>query len=239
MSNIINPYRFAAAGPPPFSNSYSAEFDGSASLDDTRRDAPWNVGTGDFSISMWCNHNSLVEGGAEMISFRGASAYTSGFALYMGTESGGTEAKMYLYVGAASAGWVAVDSFTTYTWHNVIWVREGATFKVYVDGSIVYNGTSGWGQDISGGTGYGLHIGASPYGGGSAFMDGYIDEVAFFDSALSTSDITAIAGGPNDLSGYSPVAWYRFEDDTDMGKDSEASYDLTDNGTTQSSEIPS
>ena len=50
--------------------------------------------------------------------------------------------------------------------------------------------------------------------GGSGYMDGNLDEVGIWTSALSASDITDIynSGVPADISYYSPVLYYRMEE---------------------------
>lgn len=51
-------------------------------------------------------------------------------------------------------------------------------------------------------------------GRGNWYHKGLIDEVAYWNSGLSSSDITAIynSGVPDDLSSYSPVGWWRMGD---------------------------
>ena len=46
-------------------------------------------------------------------------------------------------------------------------------------------------------------------------MDGYIDDVSFFDSVLSLSDVQTIYnnGKPADISALSPLAWWKMGDD--------------------------
>ena len=78
-------------------------------------------------------------------------------------------------------------------------------------------------------------------------MDGKIDEVGIWTSALSASDITAIynSGVPDDISTYSPVLHYRMGDNdagtgtniTDQG--SGGNNGTLNNGPTFSSDVPS
>ena len=72
-------------------------------------------------------------------------------------------------------------------------------------------------------------------------IDANTDEVAIFDSVLSSSDVTSIynSGSPGDLSSYSNlIGWWRFEDN---GNDSSSNSNsgTLNNGASYSSTIPS
>ena len=58
-------------------------------------------------------------------------------------------------------------------------------------------------------------------------FDGNIDEVAYFTSELSASDVTTIynSGVPNDISSLSPTGWWRMGDN-----DSGTGTTVTDQG---------
>jgi hypothetical protein len=84
-------------------------------------------------------------------------------------------------------------------------------------------------------------------GKGHWYHKGLVDEVAYWNSGLSSSDITSIynSGVPDDLSSYSPVGWWRMGDDdggtgstvTDQGS---GGSDLTmKNGASFSTDVPS
>lgn len=84
-------------------------------------------------------------------------------------------------------------------------------------------------------------------GKGNWYHKGLIDEVAYWNSGLSSSDITAIynSGTPDDLTSYSPVGWWRCGDDdggtgttvTDQGS---GGHDMTVmNSATFSTSVPS
>ena len=84
-------------------------------------------------------------------------------------------------------------------------------------------------------------------GKGNWSHKGLVDEVAYWNSELSSSDITAIynSGVPDDLSSYSPVGWWRMGDNdggtgttvTDQGS---GGNDATmNNGASFSTSVPS
>ena len=85
------------------------------------------------------------------------------------------------------------------------------------------------------------------FNGASLFLNGYVDEVAIFNSALSASDVSDIynSGVPADLTSLSPVNWWRMGDNdggtgttiTDQG--SGGNNGTLTNGPTFSTTVPS
>lgn len=76
---------------------------------------------------------------------------------------------------------------------------------------------------------------------GTSAMDANMDEVAIFNSVLSSSDVTSIynSGSPGDLSSYSNlIGWWRFEDNGNDSSSNSNSGTLS-NGASYSSTIPS
>ena len=110
-------------------------------------------------------------------------------------------------------------------WHHLLGTYDGTTnangIKLYVDGALSVQGTAG-STGINAFSSSEPTIGATT-GGGAWKFEGNIDEVAVWDSELSAGAVTAIYNGgkPKDLSGNSPVSWWR------MGE--EATYDGTSN----------
>lgn len=73
--------------------------------------------------------------------------------------------------------------------------------------------------------------------GGSTYGEFYMDELSIFSGSLSLADMQAQynMGCPADLSSYSPISWWRFEDDY---TDEEGVQDFTATGASISSDIP-
>ena len=143
-----------------------------------------------------------------------------------------------------SYGTYAYGSIPTGSWHNVVTVQAGTSLTVYLNGTSIFSATvsavdSGWGSNFT--------IGKWS-GGNFNFMNGHIDEVALFTSALSASDVTAIynSGVPADLTSLSPVGWWRMGDGTEAGSGTTV-FDMSTNsnngtltnGPTYSSTVPS
>lgn len=127
------------------------------------------------------------------------------------------------------------------------------TMKLYVDGTIVNYGQGAYVANNATATAVGLNgipattvfdklrIGARFNAGND--IDALFDEVAVYNTDLSSSNITEIynSGAPGDLSSYSSatnlVGWWRFEDDTTDSSTNSNSGTLT-NGATYSTDIP-
>jgi hypothetical protein len=116
----------------------------------------------------------------------------------------------------------STTAVTANTWFHVAATHEAGSDKIYVNGSLEASGSA---ASFSVSNAANLRIGSS-----SIFSNahqGLIDEVAFFNSALSASNITSIynSGVPADISSLSPVGWWR------MGENNGASgTTITDQG---------
>jgi hypothetical protein len=204
-----------------FSNTYSLSFDGTDDYIDLGTSSSLNP-TSALTISAWVRadtHNSTA-GTYDAIynSSKDAGRATTGFVLCA------TENKWYCYYYSGTTWYgVASDSnLVTGQWYHLASTWDGSTAKLYVNGSVQTSTLSL--SSISYSTATSAKIG-SYYTGN--YLDGLIDEVSLFDSALSASDITNIynSGTPNDISSLSPIGWWRMGDN-----DSGTGTTITDQG---------
>ena len=139
-----------------------------------------------------------------------------------------------------------IDSTTTVaanTWYHVAGTHESGSDKLYVNGSLEASGSA---SSFSVSNAANLRIGGSQIY--NLYHQGLIDEVSFFNSALSASDVSSIynSGLPADISSLSPVGWWRMGDNdsgtgttiTNQGSASSIDGTLT-NGPTFSTTVPS
>jgi hypothetical protein len=109
----------------------------------------------------------------------------------------------------------------TTDWTHLLFVRTGATCNLYVNGvnndGAKTNANAAWINKF--------RVIGGPGDESTWLFNGFMDEVAVFTTALSSSDATAIynGGAPTDLSSYSPLGWWRCGD-------GDTSPTLTDNG---------
>jgi len=223
-----------------FSNTYSVDFDGTNDYVSTGLDVG---GASALTVSAWVKHDSVAN--ASIVS------------QYVG--SGNRAFRLSMYPTTASWAGLRLDAYnssntnfgTNYllnpvisagVWYHAAFVFTGSAITVY------YNGNASPTVSMTGvldSVTRNVDIGSS--GGSSEFMNGKIDEVGIWTSALSASDITDIynSGVPADISSYSPVGWWRMGDD-----DSGSGTTITDqgsggndgtlvNGPTFSTDVPS
>ena len=129
------------------------------------------------------------------------------------------------------------------TWYHAAATHESGSDKLYVNGTLEASGSA---SSFNVTDAANLRIGGSNIY--SLYHQGLIDEVSFFNSALSASDVSTIynSGVPDDISSLSPVGWWRMGDNdfgtgttiTNQGSASSIDGTLT-NGPTFSTTVPS
>ena len=136
----------------------------------------------------------------------------------VGLIGGGLASSVYhwtdgnIYIHAFTGSSVhALTIPTLGSWHHIVCTFGSSESKVYVDGSLQNTISVGSTSDST--LGNNFAVGKVPHYNILAGQK-LIDEVALFTSTLSASDVTAIynSGTPDDLTSYSPVAWWRMGD---------------------------
>jgi len=222
ISNVIGGDGGVQGGSPAFTNTKSILLDSSnsdfvtmgnaSSLDFDLTDA--------LSISAWIKST----GTGEMTI---ASKKEAG--LGIGYEFVEQDGKLIFSMKGSSKSAILVrtgNSIVDNTWHHVAVTYSGSGLntglKLYLDGAL--QSTSNQGTEINPITN------SAPFNLGAQndsqdFWNGNLDEVSVFNSELTASNITTIygTGVPNDISGLSPLSWWRCGD-------GDVSPTLTDNG---------
>ena len=181
-----------------FANQYSVSFDGTD--DYATATLGSQVFDGDFSISFWFNadtastNTTLIQSGSN-------SSYNDGFRIYRYSS---TALAFWKGQGGYSNIFGNIGTTATGSWHHIAVTRSGSTSTFYLNGSSIDTGTDS--QSYTS-TAFQMSFTTYPF-------DGLMDEVALWDSALTSSNVTAIynSGVPNDLSVLSPVNWWRMGD---------------------------
>lgn len=218
-----------------FAVTHSVDFDGTNDVMTVAADSAINF-SGDMTISCWVKWDTFQADGIVGV----GSSYPGMFHL----ESTSTKFIFYGSSGVLKSG----STFSAGSWINVtVSVQSGTSSgtKMYINGSLNATGT----HTITAVTAP-LVVGGISYTT-SARLDGKIDEVALFNSALSATDASNIynSGVPTDLGSgglnLSPVGWWRMgENDgatgttiTDQG--SGGNDGTLVNGPTFSTDVPS
>lgn len=179
-----------------FSNDYSLEFDGTSDFINLGNDSSLSI-SGALSITAWIYADSLS--GFPMIVSKRASASSHAYQFYS------TSNKLNYNNGTIvqSTGTISTGA----------WTHVGVTFdgsggvSFYINGSSAGTGTAA----SSNPTNSGNVTVANAYNGNH--FDGKIDELAIFNSELSSSDINAVYTN-TDISSLTPVGWWRMGDDS-------------------------
>ena len=235
---------------PPFSNTYSLDFDG---VDDYV-----NIGNGvnfeytdSFSYSFWVNPDAVsgvkylyskYDSGRGILiylnSSSGAGNNTLNFNLY-NTNSGSTATRKRIVTNSANFALPNVWTNIVITYDGsglgsgISFYKNGVLQTVTVTQDNLQNNTIVVTQNS--------YISGNNFG--SSFLAGSQDEFAIYNSELSSGDALAIynSGAPNDLTSLSPLSWYRFEEGsgtTAIDSGSGGNNGSLTNGPTYSTNIP-
>ena len=214
-----------------YSNTYSVSFDGANDFIQTS----YRPSAGStFSTSFWMKSSDTSN---SMAWFSMQDAFAT-YGIFLITPSS-TKGWYYGWNGVARNSTIGGSNATLAVrdgnWHHIAMTVNGTTVKIYTDGTIVgtdtapsaYSGpTSGSG---SGGTGPDLdYVIGRGYAVGAYQYNGLIDELAFFETELTGSNISAIynSGVPTDVAAsFSPTGYWRMGDN-----DSGTGTTVTDQG---------
>lgn len=222
-----------------FSNTYSVDFDGTNDHATTATSVLNFYNTGG-SISAWIKPSSVTA--TQTDAFKNRPIISKGnYYLGLNINEAGYPT-LYFYDGAVREV-VATTQVSTSSWMHVCatWSTTGSA--IYVNGTSEATSSNTPADVTSGQTGSSVYFGRT----GTAWdlYGGLIDELAVFNTELSSSNVSSIGSSPTDLSSLSPVNWWRMGDD-----DSGTGTTITDqgsggndatlvNGPTFSTDVPS
>ena len=160
-------------------NNYSMNFD-SASGDfiQVPNTTDFDFGTGDFTWSLWVNYETHVNYAGLLVTGTSNSEYRlkfqfSGQILYMQNADGDSQ--------VADLG----TNITGTGWHHLCLVRSSGIITTYLDGSDVDTDSRTGNVNSNGND---LLIGRN----GSSYFNGKMDEVAIWDTALTSTQVSEI-----------------------------------------------
>ena len=192
---------------PAFASTQSFSFDGVNDYFETTLSPTSYTG---FSISAWVYADSLGSYNIVASQWRNSSNANSAWFL----ETIGSN--MAFGIGQGIYAKYAQKAFSTGGWHNVVGVWNGTNVEIYIDS--VASGSPVSANSMNTGT-VNMGIGALWNTAGTAidngFWNGKLDEVAIWNSALSSTAVTEIynSGVPNNLdeltNASDPTVWYR------------------------------
>lgn len=193
-----------AASQPTFSSADGGvyDFDGVDDAIEVADSSVFDFGSGNFAMHAWISKAStntvqIVAGKWLDANRQFTLTATSSGRIQVGyTTAGSGASQVYLF---SSNG-----SYSDNTWTHVVGQRNGNSFDVYANGSLVSSGTTaGSHGSMYAGTAE-VQIGAQEFVGARAFFDGKIDDVRVYSTALTAAQIGAIYTNTAPTYGISP-----------------------------------
>ena len=193
-------------GPRPESifNRFSFEFDGTDDYVNCGNDSSLNPSS-DISVSLWFKGSNVTK-----LQYLFSKLF---YRLGLQPVLGGTQLIWEVYYTPSALTKITLNTnFADGNWHHILATyQSGATLgqKLYVDGNLLGQINA---QSQIYTSGFPFLIGGFITTQLNAF-EGNIDEVAIWDSDQSAAATDIYNGGkPKDLSGLSPVSWWRMGD---------------------------
>ncbi len=203
----------------PYQSTSSFTFDGINDYFDISNKFDLIHNTKVFSISVWLKMDSYNTTVSSVILGNNYTSLYIGFQFWVDNRQSGSirtnALKFNLWDGTNTAELAQDSVVTDNNWHNYIVTGDGTTLKYYKDG-VQLTDTDSLPASTSSTAFANLRIGANTNLTPSAYLDGNLDEVSIWNTALSQNAITEIAAGPNDLttltnaSNTNLKAWYKF-----------------------------
>lgn len=192
------------------SNSYSASFDGSSDYITGTVSGLNSLSA--FSTSCWFRYQGSPAGGTTHIMLSGAGTW------YVWLKN--TTTIQYATQGGNTKDFT-ISTINDSTWYHLATVHDGTNATLYLNGSSLGTQTV---NSVPSTAGNSFNIGR--FTTGSYYWNGYLDEVALFNRALTSSEVSNIY---NNKTYLNLTALYRLENDA---TDETGNYDLTNNGAT-------
>lgn len=199
-----------------YSNSYSVLFDGTNDYFGSKpisrlNSASWSTST-PITVAAWAKVSSFTSNDG-VFGYARHNSDGSRNASFTGNTSGlhvGNNSNFYVWWNGSQ--YYLSGTFSANTWYHFAITWDGSNGIVYVNGSSNTTFTK---------SGNGYNTNFCLFAGGTGRWNGYppcnIDELALWDSALSSSNVTTLynSGVSMDVSTLSPLAWYRMGDGTE------------------------
>tara|TARA_R110002020_G_scaffold162915_1_gene348819 strand:- start:8451 stop:9251 length:801 start_codon:yes stop_codon:yes gene_type:complete len=189
-----------------FTDTKSLSFDGTNDYVDI---SDFEFINENISVSWWAKSSGAATGDAML--FASPDISTGVWWRHFVLQYNSTEGVRW-YFGDGGNYWfdnTGDIDFTDDTWHHFVWTTgagpttrfQNVPLVLYMDGSIVYNASSsvGLGGTVGSTTPMKLYVGRDA--GSSNYWTGNLNDIAFFDTILSSAEVTAIynSGTATDL----------------------------------------
>ena len=161
-------------------------------------DAAFTLGTGDFTIATWGTRTAFTaDNGCYMIAHSNGPGHTNKWILWLGRSG------ISFVATQPGSHWESVGSYTFSLdeWNHVVIRRQGNTLTAFVDGSPI--GSIPFSLSIPDPS-QPLTIGSAEFDRPNRYLQGALDEVRFYDLALSDAEVQALFASGDDGSSPPP-----------------------------------
>lgn len=192
IGNLHGTVTNATLVPDRFGNANSAySFNGNSSLIVMPHGPAFDFGTGAFSVSCWVKSSSNL--GLMTLANKGTEQNSpwKGILLFLNQNSVGQ------IQGRTDANKTVTSpngfAYNNNAWHFVVYTRSGTLHSLYIDGTLSNSATHSVVDDVS--NNRQLYIGRNPWGPEQYFM-GTLDDIKFFNTALTPAQISSLYNAP-------------------------------------------
>ena len=204
---------------------YSIKFNGSSDYIDVGNPTELQL-TGAFSVSLWMK--TIATGTGAFVAKDNNASNPRGFSVEFNNSAPG--GYFVIYNGTTTYGVYVFSSDANYinirdnNWHHIVAVYTPSTsVALFVDGNFVKSNTTNIPASVNF-VNDNLNIGRRPQSGGVNYFNGKIDEVAIFNRALDSTEISALYDGsgsnirPSNLmaTDLNPIAYYPLGEQAQM-----------------------
>ncbi len=171
-------------------------FDGGSGRIEVADSAAYAFGTGDFSIAYWVNFTSIGFASTGMISkdtYAGGGSYEG----WLLNHDGSVGLLTRNEPGVSTSARTSPGDFALGQWYHFGAVRQSGVLRLYVDGNLKASATEASATDL---TNDALLRFGSLSPASLQSMNGSLDEIRLYDSALTESEVQALAAVPEPMS---------------------------------------
>ena len=165
-------------------------FDGSAAQYISIPSSPSLNISGDHTVAFWVKPNALPTSGN---AYPVVSKWTSGFEHKQVQINANGTVGYFLYGTTAVSGVTSTTTLQPGVWSHVVATYDGAAMKIYINGA--QDASTPANNDVGDGAGT-LYLGYNPdaaFAGGEAYFNGLLDEVGWYNRALSQEEVSALS----------------------------------------------
>jgi hypothetical protein len=171
---------------------YSLHFDGVNDFVDIPHHSMWSFGTGDFTIELWYKPEAITNSCSFAAQYDADGGVTI-WRVSKANNSGGNKLNMYFVNNDVVVGsYSMTDAWNSEVekWYHLVYERSGASGLIYINGSPqTLTETVAFGSNNLGDSSSELKISADWYLGGGQMVDGLIDNLRIYNTALSASEV--------------------------------------------------